>query len=76
MQAGRAAVYEVDFAEQLERKRALLAAGGVELPAWIAHVACDFAAPDVEDALLAALGERGFRPHPNAWACWVGTAVV
>lgn len=38
-----ARVWELDLAEQLERKRAILAGGGVTRPAWITHVACDLA---------------------------------
>lgn len=71
--AGRpVSVYEVDFAEQLEKKRALLAAADVQLPARIAYVACDFKAPDFEDALTAALEERGFRRGAGALFLWEG----
>jgi methyltransferase (TIGR00027 family) len=67
-----ATVYEVDFAEQLARKRALLEAGGVTLPAWVAHVPCDLAAPDFAGALTAGLEERGFRCGAGAIFVWEG----
>jgi methyltransferase (TIGR00027 family) len=70
--AQRATVYEVDFAEQLEHKRALLAAAGVTLPAWIAHVGCDFKAPDFDAPLTAGLQERGFRIGAGAIFVWEG----
>jgi methyltransferase (TIGR00027 family) len=72
IQAGPAPVYEVDFAEQLERKRALLGAGGVTLPASIAHVACDLAAPDFDETLTAGLEARGFRRGGGAVFVWEG----
>ncbi len=52
-------VYEVDFAEQLEAKRAVLEAAGVKLPAWVRHVACDFKAPGFEDELARSLDVKG-----------------
>jgi O-methyltransferase involved in polyketide biosynthesis len=65
-------VYEVDFAEQLEKKRALLAAADVSLPAWVAHVACDFSSPDFEAPLAAGLQERAFRRGAGALFVWEG----
>jgi methyltransferase (TIGR00027 family) len=56
-----ARVYEVDFPQQLENKRRILAAGGVALPPWVAHVGCDLAAPGFEDRLAADLEASGFR---------------
>jgi methyltransferase (TIGR00027 family) len=67
-----ASVYEVDFAEQLARKRALLDAARVTLPAWDHYVACDFNAPDFDDALMASLAERGFRAGAGAVFVWEG----
>jgi len=67
-----ASVYEVDFAAQLDAKREILAAAGVPLPAHVAHIACDFKAPDFEDALAAALEERGFRRGAGAIFPWEG----
>lgn len=68
----KATVYEVDFAEQLEKKRTILAAGAVTLPAWIAHVPCDFAAPDFDETLAASLDARGFRRGDGALFVWEG----
>lgn len=70
--ARKARVYEVDFAELLEKKRALLAAARVTLPASMAHVACDFGAPDFEAALLAGLESSGFRVGAGAIFVWEG----
>lgn len=67
-----AKVYEVDFAALLEHKRALLAAAGVAMPAWVAHVACDLSAPDFEAALGADLGACGFRAGAGAVFVWEG----
>ncbi|MCC6527687.1 MAG: SAM-dependent methyltransferase [Polyangiaceae bacterium] len=72
IRAGGVAVFEVDFPAQLERKRALLAAGGVSLPAHVAHVACDFAAPDFDLDLEASLAEAGFRRGAGAIFVWEG----
>ncbi len=57
--AAGAKVYEVDFGEQLEAKRALLDAANVKLPAWVEHVACDFKAPSFDDELARALDAKG-----------------
>jgi methyltransferase (TIGR00027 family) len=67
-----ATVFEVDFAEQLERKRALLAAGGVSLPPRIFHVACDLTAAAFESALSAGLAAHGFRAGAGAIFVWEG----
>lgn len=67
----RARVFEVDFAEQLARKRALLAAGGVSLPDTIAHAGCDFEG-DWEPRLLADLAAHGFRAGAGALFVWEG----
>jgi methyltransferase (TIGR00027 family) len=72
IEAAGATVFEVDFAAQLESKRALLAAAGVPLPARIAYVPCDFATPDFDAALAARLEERGFRPGAGAFFVWEG----
>jgi len=70
--ARKARVYEVDFGELLEMKRALLAAAGVTFPESMAHVACDFQAPDFEATLLAGLEQRGFRTGAGAIFVWEG----
>jgi methyltransferase (TIGR00027 family) len=68
----RAAVYEIDFADQLERKRAVLAGAGIALPAHVAHVACDFAKPDFDVTLAVALEASGFRLGAGAVFVWEG----
>lgn len=67
-----AAVYEIDFAQQLEKKRALLTAARVELPPYVKYVACDFEAADFEEPLLAGLREQGFRQGAGALFVWEG----
>jgi methyltransferase (TIGR00027 family) len=69
-----ARVYEVDFPHQLENKRRILAAGGVALPPWIAHVACDLAAPGFEDRLAADLEASGLRLGGGALVIMEGVA--
>ena len=70
--AKRARVYEVDFGELLETKRALLAAAGIAVPPSMAHVACDFKAADLEATLAAGLEQRGFRIGAGAIFVWEG----
>src|SRR5262249_35849122 len=70
----RAAVFEVDFAEQLAKKRALLERAGVALPDRIRHVACDFTRPQFGDELCAALESDGFRLGAGALFVWEGVA--
>ena len=70
--ASGARVYEVDFAAQLETKRALLAAADVPVPPTVTQVPCDFSAPDFDGALRSALEERGFRPGAAALFVWEG----
>lgn len=66
------ATFEVDTAEQLDRKRAMLEAGGVALPARVAYVACDFGAPDFDAALERALAAAGMRLRAGAMFVWEG----
>jgi methyltransferase (TIGR00027 family) len=66
-----ASVYEVDTAEQLARKRKLLAGAGVKLPARVVHVPFDFD-DDIEKALPAALERKGFRRRAGAVFVWEG----
>jgi methyltransferase (TIGR00027 family) len=70
--ARRASVYEVDTSDQLERKRAVLENAGVKLPAGLAHVPCDFGAPDFASSLTSTLEGRGFRPGAGAVFVWEG----
>jgi len=65
-------VFEVDFSEQLEKKRSILTNGGVVVPAHIAYVACDFMQPDFDVALLADLEAKGFRKGAGAVFVWEG----
>jgi methyltransferase (TIGR00027 family) len=67
-----ATVYEVDFAAQLEKKRALLDAAGVVLPPHLRYVACDFSAPDFEETLTSELAAQGFRAGAGALFVWEG----
>ena len=72
--AHEARVYEVDFPEQLENKRRILARAGVALPPWIAHVACDLAAPGFAARLSAGLEASGFRLGGSACVVMEGVA--
>ncbi len=67
-----ARVFEVDFAEQLAVRSALLAGAGEALPPSVAQVACDFAAPDFEVGLAAGLAAQGFRAGAGALFVWEG----
>lgn len=69
-----ARVYEIDFPQQLEKKRSILAASGVPLPPWVVHVACDLAAPGFEDGLAADLEASGFRLGGGARVIMEGVA--
>ncbi len=57
--AAGATVYEIDFASQLDAKRATLTAAGVALPDHVRFVPCDFSAPDYEARLSADLQAAG-----------------
>ena len=70
--ARRASVYEVDTAEQLARKRKVLAAAGVEVPARVRYVPFDFDRADFETALAAALEAQNFRRGRGAIFVWEG----
>jgi methyltransferase (TIGR00027 family) len=65
-------VFEVDVAPQLEKKRAILTAGGVKTPEWDVYVPCDFSAADFENALTYALVAGGFRRGAGALFTWEG----
>lgn len=67
-----ATVYEVDFADQLEKKRGLLEAASVVLPPHLRYVACDFSAPDFDEALTSELVAQGFRVGAGALFVWEG----
>jgi methyltransferase (TIGR00027 family) len=70
--ARNARVYEVDTAEQLARKRDVLASEGVEVPSHVAYVPCDFDDPHYETALAADLEASGFRRRAGAIFVWEG----
>jgi methyltransferase (TIGR00027 family) len=67
-----ARVYEVDFAQQLETKRNLLAQAKVSVPPFVTYVPCDFNAGAFEDDLLAALRERGLDTTKRVLFLWEG----
>lgn len=67
-----ARVFEVDLAEQLDRKRSVLEAAGVTLPALVSYVACDVTAPDYESTLSRSLEALGFRRDRPAFIIWEG----
>lgn len=67
-----ATVFEVDLAEQVERKRTTLAAAGVALPPALHHVACDLAAPDYPALLRGEIARRGFRAAESSVFVWEG----
>jgi methyltransferase (TIGR00027 family) len=68
IQAHHARVFEVDGDAQLERKRAVLDAAGIALPAHVAYVPTDFDMATLGDALEA----KGFRRGGGAIFVWEG----
>jgi methyltransferase (TIGR00027 family) len=64
-------VFEVDFADQLERKRAFLTSGGVSLPDRVSYVPCKFEG-DFGPRLLEDLEAHGFRRGTGAMFVWEG----
>jgi methyltransferase (TIGR00027 family) len=72
IRASGATVFEVDFASQLARKRALLEADAVVWPDHMIPVACDFDAPDFDRALERDLAVNGFRVGAGALFVWEG----
>jgi methyltransferase (TIGR00027 family) len=67
-----ASVLEVDFAEQLAKKHALLGGAHVALPPWVRYVGCDFNAPRFDDELAADLAAHGFATGTGALFVWEG----
>lgn len=63
-------VFEVDLPSQLERKKKLLDAGGVELAKNIVHVPLDFNSADVD--WEAKLVDHGFKVGKGAVFIWEG----
>jgi methyltransferase (TIGR00027 family) len=70
--AHRARVFEVDLADQLDRKRGVLETAGVTLPALVSYVACDFTAPAYEGTLARSLEALGFRRDHPSFIIWEG----
>lgn len=68
--ANDVSVFEIDVAEQLDRKRAVLTAAGVALPASVRYVPFDFEQPF--GLLTDAMVERGFRRGGGAMFIWEG----
>ncbi len=67
-----ARVHEIDLPDQLGRKRAVLAAAGVTVPAWVSYIACDLTAPAYEETLARALEDAGFQRNRGALIIWEG----
>jgi len=65
-------VFEVDFGEQLEKKRTVLESAGVTLPGWVRYVACDFMAADFDSSLGAALAGERFTAGALTLFLWEG----
>jgi leucine carboxyl methyltransferase len=70
--ARRATVYEIDTTEQLARKRKVLAAAGIKVPAIVRYVPFDFDTANYETDLAAALEAAGFRCRGGAIFVWEG----
>jgi methyltransferase (TIGR00027 family) len=70
--ARHASVYEVDTAEQLSRKRKMLAAAGIKVPARVSYVPLDFDDAAFETALTAALEAKGFQCRAGTIFVWEG----
>ena len=67
-----ARVFEVDFATQLDAKRALLVGAGIPVPEFLHPVPCDFHAPDFEATLSRRLSTAGFRAPSRVLFVWEG----
>jgi methyltransferase (TIGR00027 family) len=70
--AHHAAVFEVDFEEQLRTKREILARAGVTIPALLHAVACDFTRADFTARLSRDLSAAGFDAALPACMIWEG----
>lgn len=70
--ASGATVIEVDLLSQLERKRDLLEAAGVSIPAHVKVVASDFSASAFDVTLARDLERAGFRKNEAAVFVWEG----
>lgn len=65
-------VFEVDFAVQIARKRAILEAASVVLPAHLRFVGCDFSADEFAATLAPDLAAVGFHRDERAMFVWEG----
>jgi methyltransferase (TIGR00027 family) len=67
-----AIVFEVDLAEQLARKAAILGVAGVSLPPWTRSVPCDLTADDADRRLTIDLAGADFDRHAPVVIVWEG----
>jgi len=65
-------VYEVDFAEQLATKRAVLDTAAVPIPKFVRFVPCDFTADNFESLLSVGLAGEGFSAGALTLFTWEG----
>jgi methyltransferase (TIGR00027 family) len=72
--ARHVAVFEVDFEEQLQTKREILARAAVTLPRTLHAVSCDFMAPEFTETLSRDLKAAGF--DATAFACMIWEGVI
>jgi methyltransferase (TIGR00027 family) len=70
--ASGALVFEVDFALQIDRKRAILAAADVREPKYLHYVPCDFGAAAFDATLSRDLADTGFLPGAATLFIWEG----
>ncbi len=66
------AVFEIDTAAQLKRKRRVLTGAGVKLPSRVHYVPFEFVDGDLETKLPGLLVERGFRMGAPTVFVWEG----
>lgn len=67
VEAAGARVFEVDFPQQLARKRDLLTQAGHHIPAWDTYVPCDLTAGGFESALRQDLQAAGYKGATQAF---------
>ena len=72
VEATQTRVFEVDLPGQLERKRAILTAGGHAVPAWDIFVPCDLAAAGLEHGLAYQLEAAGYDPGARTFVVLEG----
>jgi methyltransferase (TIGR00027 family) len=69
-----ALVFEVDHAEQLQKKAAILASAGAHVPPWVFPVPADFSLTELEQELPARLEASGF--DRNQPTLFVGEGLI